>query len=79
MTTVRIPYFLPTPHVDWLTLSPELSMLGAAAVCLMLAVLVPRPWRRPLSAFFAFNTSVSEANPLASSIPLRLCVKHFPS
>src|SRR5712691_7909730 len=26
-------------------------MLGAAAVCLMLAVLVPRPWRRPLSAF----------------------------
>src|SRR6266849_9444866 len=40
-----------TPHVDWLTLSPELSMLGAAAICLMLAVLVPRAWRRPLSAF----------------------------
>ena len=39
-----------TPHVDWLTLSPELSMLGAAAVCLMLAVLVPRGARRPLSA-----------------------------
>jgi len=43
-----------TPHVDWLTLSPELSMLGAAAVCLMLAVLVPPALRRPLAAFFAF-------------------------
>src|SRR3989441_6907813 len=48
-----------TPHVDWLTLSPELSMLGAAAVCLMLAVLVPRAWRRPLSAFFAFTGFVT--------------------
>ena len=37
-----------TPHVDWLTLSPELSLLGAGAVCLMFAVLVPASWRRPL-------------------------------
>jgi NADH-quinone oxidoreductase subunit N len=42
-----------TPHVDWLTLSPELSLLAAGAVCLMLAVLVPGAWRRPLAAFFA--------------------------
>ena len=43
-----------TPHVDWLTLSPELSLLGAAALCLMVAVLLPGPWRRPVGAFFAF-------------------------
>jgi len=42
-----------TPHVDWLTLSPELSLLGAAAVCLMVAVLATPTWRRPLGAFFA--------------------------
>jgi NADH-quinone oxidoreductase subunit N len=43
-----------TPHVDWLTLSPELSLLAAAALCLMVAVLLPGPWRRPVGAFFAF-------------------------
>ena len=30
-----------TPHVDWFLLSPELSLLGAGAVCLMVAVLAP--------------------------------------
>src|SRR5947209_17953918 len=48
-----------TPHVDWLTLSPELSMLGAAAVCLMLAVLDPRAWRQPLGASTAFTGFVT--------------------
>jgi hypothetical protein len=48
-----------TPHVDWLTLSPELSLLGAAAVCLMVAVLTPATWRRPLGAFFAFTGFVT--------------------
>jgi NADH-quinone oxidoreductase subunit N len=43
-----------TPHVDWLTLSPELSLLAAAAICLMIAVLVPASRRRELAAFFAF-------------------------
>jgi NADH-quinone oxidoreductase subunit N len=43
-----------TPHVDWLTLSPELSLLAAGAVCLLVAVLTPGPWRRPLGAFVAF-------------------------
>jgi NADH-quinone oxidoreductase subunit N len=42
-----------TPHVDWLTLSPELSLLGAGAVCLMVAVVTPGTWRRPLAAFTA--------------------------
>jgi NADH-quinone oxidoreductase subunit N len=43
-----------TPHVDWFVLSPELSLLGAGAICLMLAVLVPASWRKPLSAVVAF-------------------------
>jgi NADH-quinone oxidoreductase subunit N len=43
-----------TPHVDWFVLSPELSLLGAGAICLMLAVLVPAAWRRPLAALVAF-------------------------
>jgi len=43
-----------TPHVDWLTLSPELSLLAAGAVCLLVAVLTPGTWRRPVGAFVAF-------------------------
>ena len=31
-----------TPHIDWFALSPELTLLGAAALCLFAAVLVPR-------------------------------------
>jgi NADH-quinone oxidoreductase subunit N len=42
-----------TPHVDWLTLSPELSLLGAGAVCLLVAVLAPAGSRRGISAFVA--------------------------
>jgi NADH-quinone oxidoreductase subunit N len=42
-----------TPHVDWFTLSPVLAPLGAAALALFVAVLAPRPWRRPLGAFLA--------------------------
>ena len=42
-----------TPHVDWLALSPSLSLLGAAAVCLLAAVLVPAWARRGTAAFFA--------------------------
>ena len=40
-----------TPSVDWFALSPSLIALGAAALCLMSAVLVPRWLLRPLSAF----------------------------
>jgi NADH-quinone oxidoreductase subunit N len=42
-----------TPHVDWLTLSPILAPLAAAGLALFVAVLTPRPWRRPLGAFLA--------------------------
>jgi len=44
-----------TPHVDWFALSPVLAPLGAAALALMIAVLTPRRWRRPLGAFLAFG------------------------
>jgi len=43
-----------TPHVDWFALSPTLALLGAAAVALMSAVLLP-PWmRRAVSATTVF-------------------------
>jgi NADH-quinone oxidoreductase subunit N len=41
---------IPTPHVDWFAIAPELCLLGAATVCLLAAVLVPRWGRRPVSA-----------------------------
>ncbi len=42
------------PHVDWFALSPSLSLLGAAAVLLMVAVFVPRRPRAAVSAFVGF-------------------------
>ncbi len=38
------------PTIDWFALSPELVLLGTAAVCLLAAVLVPPAWRRGVSA-----------------------------
>ncbi|HYZ76694.1 MAG TPA: NADH-quinone oxidoreductase subunit N [Gaiellaceae bacterium] len=38
------------PHVDWFALSPEFVLLGASALALFVAVLVPRWARRALSA-----------------------------
>ena len=40
-----------TPSVDWFALSPSLIALGAAAICLLSAVLVPRWLLRPFAAF----------------------------
>src|SRR5919109_1275448 len=40
-----------TPSVDWFALSPSLVGLGAAALCLLSAVLTPRWLLRPLAAF----------------------------
>ncbi len=40
-----------TPSVDWFALSPSLVALGAAALCLLAAVLVPSWLLRPLAAF----------------------------
>jgi NADH-quinone oxidoreductase subunit N len=42
---------LATPHVEWFALAPALILLGVGGVCLLAAVLVPRPTRRPLSAW----------------------------
>jgi NADH-quinone oxidoreductase subunit N len=50
-----------TPHVDWFTLSPVLAPLAAAGLALFVAVLAPRAWRRPLSAFLAFAGFVTGA------------------
>ncbi len=41
---------IPTPKVDWLALSPALSLLAAAAICLLGAVLIPTTARRAFSA-----------------------------
>jgi NADH-quinone oxidoreductase subunit N len=37
---------IPKPHVDWFALAPVNSLLAAAGVALLCAVLVPRPWRK---------------------------------
>ena len=39
------------PHVDWFAISPELVLLGVAALALFIAVLVPRWLRKALAAF----------------------------
>jgi NADH-quinone oxidoreductase subunit N len=41
---------LRTPAVDWLALSPTLALLGASALALLAAVLLPPSWRRPMAA-----------------------------
>jgi NADH-quinone oxidoreductase subunit N len=43
----------PTPTIDWAALSPELVLLGGAAICLVLPLFLPESWRRPFSAFVA--------------------------
>src|SRR5436190_5644494 len=56
------------PPVDWFALSPELSLLAAVGLLLLIAVLVPRSVRRPVSAgvcLAGFATSVVLAVVLA--------------
>ncbi len=43
-----------TPSVDWLALSPTLALLGASAVALLVAVLLPEWMRRSVAAGAAF-------------------------
>ncbi len=67
------------PHVDWLALSPALSLLGAAGVLLLVAVLVPRAGRRPVAAFVCFSGFVSAlvfAVVLDDRSPVRTAVVH---
>jgi len=42
------------PHVDWLALSPELALLAAAGLLLMVAVFVPRRAKSAVAAFTGF-------------------------
>ena len=42
-----------TPHVDWFALSTILTLLGASAIALLSAVLVPQPYRRAFAATVA--------------------------
>ena len=39
-----------TPTVDWYALTPILVLLGVTAVCLLVAVLLPASWKRPVAA-----------------------------
>jgi NADH-quinone oxidoreductase subunit N len=41
------------PQIDWAALSPELILLGGAALCLVLPLFLPWAWRRPFSAIVA--------------------------
>jgi NADH-quinone oxidoreductase subunit N len=41
---------IPTPHVDWFALAPELVLLGATGFALMGAVLIPKENRRDFGA-----------------------------
>jgi NADH-quinone oxidoreductase subunit N len=38
------------PHIDWLALAPSNALLAAAGIALLVAVLLPRRARRPLTA-----------------------------
>jgi NADH-quinone oxidoreductase subunit N len=41
------------PTIDWAALSPELILLGGAALCLIVALFLPWGWRRPFCATIA--------------------------
>ena len=48
----------PTPSIDWAALSPELILLGGAAVCLLVPLFLPHGWRRHLCAFVSILSFV---------------------
>src|SRR4051794_33607118 len=41
------------PDIDWAALAPELILLGAAAITLVVGVFLPLRWRRPFCAVVA--------------------------
>jgi NADH-quinone oxidoreductase subunit N len=41
---------IPTPHIDWFALSPELALLAAGGVALLAAVVVPPSIKKPFAA-----------------------------
>ncbi len=48
----------PTPSIDWAALSPELVLLGGAAVCLLVPLFLPHGWRRHFCAFVSILSFV---------------------
>jgi len=63
---------IPRPHVDWFALAPSLAMTGAAGLLLLVAVLVPRRWRKPAAAAGAgagFAAAFALAVALAAKSP----------
>ena len=45
----------PTPSIDWAALSPELVLLGGAAICLLLPLFMPHSWRRHFCGFVSLG------------------------
>ena len=65
------------PPVDWFAISPELSLLAAAGICLLAAVLVPAGARRATAALvgaggyvaaFVFAVLLYDRSPVGESI-----------
>ena len=65
------------PHVDWFALSPTLALLAAAGLLLLMAVLVPRAWRKASSALvcgigfvaaFVFAVMLADKSPNGQAI-----------
>jgi NADH-quinone oxidoreductase subunit N len=68
-----------TPHVDWFALAPTLSLLGAAALLLMVAVFVPAGPRKAVSTFVGFAGFVTAfvfATVLAAKSPQGQTIIH---
>ena len=59
---------IPTPSVDWYALAPLLILLGATALCLLAAVLLPETSKR------AFSAVVTGAAFAAASSRAQRCV-----
>jgi NADH-quinone oxidoreductase subunit N len=47
-----------TPTIDWAALSPELILLGGAAICLLVPLFLPYGWRRHFCAFVSMGCFV---------------------
>jgi NADH-quinone oxidoreductase subunit N len=65
------------PHVDWFAISPSLSLLGAMAIAMMIAVFWPKASRRSAAAVtcgagfvtaFAFAVAVADKTPHGAAI-----------
>jgi NADH-quinone oxidoreductase subunit N len=67
------------PHVDWFALSPSLALLAATGLLLLVAVFVPRIWRREVAAataFLGFAASLAFAVLLDDRSPVPTALIH---